>query len=545
MINSKRASFVVAALLPAFGTGCGGSSGGSPCVVSSVAIAASPTSLYGAATSSLTATVNSTGHCTGAVTWSASPAGGTLAPNGTTATFGSSTPATYTVVARSNDDSARSGSAMVTVAACGTPSGVVVTHAANIGASETWAGNGVTHSVPSSIQVDAPATVTIQPCALVALGQNASITVRGDTVGNRIATLYAAGTDDDNGFVAFVAADAGKPWGILRGYNEKALIDLRHTVVQGGGNFGGQYRNPAIASSGPGYSVLPAEVLRVQNVLLKAPLGAGVYLDSSAAFTSDSSNLAIEGAADYPVALTMMALGSIPAGSYKGNGNDQFLIIGPNANVFADMTIHDRGVPISIQVASMTIGGPINDTTPVTLTVEAGVTLRFVPLAGGPGARVIFGGNGNPPYNKVGTLLALGTAAKPIIFTSGAASPQAGDWSGLWLDTSPGSRLDHVVIEYAGGFNGIVSSNCRPTSSSDAAALVVGDFSDQYVPPANLISNSIIANSASHGINAVWQAADFSPILTGNGNQFVAINGCEQTLNDLTTGPCPTASGCQ
>jgi hypothetical protein len=103
--------------------------------------------------------------------------------------------------------------------------------------------------------------------------------------------------------------------------------------------------------------------------------------------------------------------------------------------------------------------------------------------------------------------------------------------------------LDHVVIEYAGAANGIGSNNCRPMDSDDNAALVVGDFSDQYVPPSDLITNSVIAHSAGHGINAIWVNTDFTPNLTGNENTFTGVAGCEQTLNGLD-GVC-TMRGCQ
>jgi len=532
--------------LAAIAAGCGGSAGSSgTCQVSSVNVSANPGTVPTGQASTVTAVVTSTGSCSGGVAWSATPGGGTLTTNGATATFSSGAAATYTLTARSNDDTTQSGSTTVAVtqaAQCGVANGTVVTHSSNIVNSETWAGAGVTHMVPQSIAIDAPATVTIEPCAIVALGQGATITVRGDTTGNRTATLAALGTNDDTGFVAFVRADDSKPWGILRGFNEKAIIDLRHTLVQGGGSFGGQYHNAAIAMAGPGYSSAPAGTLKVDHVQVDQPQGAGIYLDSNAAFTADSNSLAVTGAPDYPLMLTMMAVGSIPTFVGQNNAHDDAFVVGPNANVFANMTIHKR-LPIRIQTGSMTIAGPINDTTPVVLTLDPGVVLRFQPLNAQPGARVIFGGNGQDPNNKVGVLVAQGTASEPILFTSGAATPAAGDWVGLWLDTSPGSRLDHVVIEYAGADNGINSVNCRPASSTDDAALVVGDFSTQYVPPANLITNSIIRFSAGHGINAIWQGSDFNPNLTA-GNTFTANAGCNQTWNSLTQ-PCPTGGGCQ
>ncbi|HEY1417323.1 MAG TPA: hypothetical protein VGF41_05435, partial [Myxococcaceae bacterium] len=304
----------------------GGNGGNGSCTVSAVAVGASSTSIAASASSTLTATVTASGSsCSKGVTWSASPSGGTLTPSGLTATFTSGTAGTYTITAVSSDDPSKSGSATVTVAAavaCGNPNGTVVTHSANISADETWAGNGVTHQVPNDISINSSATVTVQPCALVALSAGASISITGT------AKLVATGTSNTS-FVVFERANASQPWGILRGASATSLIELHWTVLQGGGAFGGQYDNPAIAVVGPGYGVQPVPVLKVDNVYIQLPQGAGIYLDASAAFTADSQALTISGAGSFAIRTTMMSVGSIPTGSYTGNANDEFTIIGP------------------------------------------------------------------------------------------------------------------------------------------------------------------------------------------------------------------------
>ncbi len=88
-----------------------------------------------------------------------------------------------------------------------------------------------------------------------------------------------------------------------------------------------------------------------------------------------------------------------------------------------------------------------------------------------------------------------------------AAAAAPGDWVGIWLNTANGSRLDYVDITYAGAATSMQSNNCRPINTVDRAALFVGSFSDQYVPPGNLITNSRITNSAYFGIDAMWLAA--------------------------------------
>jgi hypothetical protein len=418
---------------------------------------------------------------------------------------------------------------------CGPSSGTVVTHSADILADETWEGDGVTHAVPGSIQIR-QGTLTIEACATVSLGPGASITARGTA--EAPARLVAAGTDEAR-VVSFVRADENEPWGTLRGYNVDSTIELHHAELHGGGEFGGTYRNPSITMAAGAYADLPLPLLEVDHVTIDGSVGVGIYLDGNAAFTADSTDLTVRNADDYPLAMTMMALGSIPTGTYTGNATDEVLVHS-QFNVFADLTIKNT-LPVHIQTGSMRVAAAGNDTAPVTLTLEPGTELRFEPLNVEPGALVTFGGNGQP-INQVGVLIAKGTEAAPIVFTSGADSPVAGDWEGLWLDTANGSRLDHVIIEYAGGDNGIQSVNCRPENVTDHAALIVGDFDDQYIPPPDLLTSSIIRFSAGSAINAIWLSTELGPNLTGNGNTLSDFAECAQTYNAVE-GVCP-ARGC-
>ena len=529
----------VTAFLPA---GCNQSpSNPAVCTIGGVTVAAVPSAMNTGATSNLTATVNASGPCATGVVWSVTPAGGMLTPGGATATFVAAAPGTYTITATSAADPTRSGTATVTVSApaasCGQPNGTVVSHAADVAADETWTGSGVTHRVPSSISIRGSATVTIQPCAIVALAQGASITVRDN------ARLVAAGTGGTS-FVLFRRDNASQPWGALRGFSPTSLIDLSWTRLEGGGGFGG-LNDPTIAVTGVGYGSPPVPVLRTDNVVIDGSRGVGVHLDANAAFTADSRQLQITGSGGRPVHTTMMSLGSLPTGTYTGNGQDEILIHGPGANVFADMTVEDPGVPVRIPFGSLYIGPAPPATAAVTLTLRPGVAFRFPRVGGQPGARMTFGTNGNAPNNLVGVLNAVGTAAKPIIFTSGEANPSPGDWVGIWLNTANGSRLDHVEINYAGGPTGIQSNNCRLANTEDQAALFVGSFSDQFVPPSDLITNSRITNSAYYGINAMWLApTPNAPDLTAT-NTFQNNARCRQTYNGLLPpGVCPIGGGC-
>jgi hypothetical protein len=75
------------------------------------------------------------------------------------------------------------------------------------------------------------------------------------------------------------------------------------------------------------------------------------------------------------------------------------------------------------------------------LTIQPGTVIKF-----SAGASLSIGDGSNA------TLIANGTAAKPIIFTSGALAPAAGAWKGLFFDSNTlnNSSLSYCNIQYAG-----------------------------------------------------------------------------------------------
>ena len=173
-------------------------------------------------------------------------------------------------------------------------------------------------------------------------------------------------------------------------------------------------------------------------------------------------------------------------------------------------------------------------TTAPTLTIEPGVQLRFDDYL-----QIGFFNRG--VTNQPGKLIAVGTAAKPIVFTSSKPTRAPGDWPGVYLFNAAGSRMENVRIEYTGGPNGITSANCKPGGTTDAAALFIA-LDNAYVPAPGDFAGVTISNSRSHGINAMWTAAGGLPDLTP-GFRFEAINGCQQTRSRMPNG-CVPSPGC-
>jgi hypothetical protein len=401
----------------------------------------------------------------------------------------------------------------------------------------------------------APATVTIQPCALVKLSAGVQIVVHGGTTAGSTATLLAQGNDPVNGRVYFSPAVTGQPWGSLEGFNANSLIQLNHVSLTGGGATSAGTRNASIEMHGTSNTTLPDPVLMVNDATVGEGQGTGIYLDN-AAFTSDSQSLSVLDMPDYSMAMSAMAAGSIPVYTGVNNTHDEALIVG-NANFFADSTIHNR-LPIHFHTAGVRVaGGPPAFVPTVTLTLDAGVVFRFENVGATP-TMITFGTNGQP-QDQNGVLIANGTALEPVLFTSGVDNPTLADyWAGVWLLTSNGSVLTNVIFEYAGADAGIGPVNCGPFDSSinqqarHTAPLLVGDGTDQqYIPPANLITGSLFRNNTGNfAIDSVWEntTRTFGPSLH-NDNTFSSPGKfCPQSKNLIPMG-CTISgvdqSGCQ
>ncbi len=191
--------------------------------------------------------------------------------------------------------------------------------------------------------------------------------------------------------------------------------------------------------------------------------------------------------------------------------------------------------------SDMRVGHSATGSPLVTLTIEAGVTVKV-----NLGGRLLMqqaldaGGVGHHP---TGSLIALGTTARPITFTSAAAAPAPGDWRAIWFDSAPAAsaRLDHVRVEYAGGPSYANGYHCDPASAGqstieDSAILMFGQPASQFV------TNSSIAFSAGDGFGRAWTG---SPVDFMAGNAFTSVTGCKQGYPlPMPPASCPSPVPC-
>jgi hypothetical protein len=184
----------------------------------------------------------------------------------------------------------------------------------------------------------------------------------------------------------------------------------------------------------------------------------------------------------------------------------------------AGVTLRDLGIPYRIgtdlDTGVLEVG--TGNGNAAKLTIEPGTELRFPPLGGisveGPS----------------GVLLAKGSAASPIVFTSDAKDPMPGDWRGLNFTgvVSPTTLLFSVEVAYAGNSNtGTRSFSCGtpPAPAMDQAQTMGAIYlSLDKAPASSFLSNSVLHDSASKNIAF-----------------------CVQTTPKPAVGACPAEPTCQ
>lgn len=425
---------------------------------------------------------------------------------------------------------------------CAAASGAGTAHSGAASGAETWTAEGSPHTLADDFTIPKGASVTLAPCAVVRVAGGKSIKVEG--------TLAARGEDGSPAVIT--AQDAASPWGSIEGGPSAGGLDLHFLLVEAGGALpSGSYADlhgaiRATATKG----ALPVEVLRIDHVEVRGSATNGLVLADGALFTTDSDGLLVTKSDRYAVVGEGMGVSGLPAGLYTGNGIDAVLVR-TNARLGVDgarasVTFRNRGVPYVIgsddrdTEGMLTVGAP-NGEDPTTLTIEAGVTMKFG-HGRDRGIEVM-----SSPRGGASALIAVGTAEAPIVFTSASPTPAAGDWLGVTFRGSlrDDNKLDRVTIEYAGGIDTNTSDrSCgtplapRIDQTQTMGALY---FALESPPKAAFLTNSTIKDSASNGVDRGWIGADvdFRPT-----NTFQNITYCVQTQPKPEAGLCPDAPSC-
>jgi hypothetical protein len=418
--------------------------------------------------------------------------------------------------------------------ACPEPSGDGTSHDGYLSASATWTQADSPHLLPQGLSIDDGVELTLEPCTVVRVGPERNIDVSG-----KLTALGQAGQP-----VRIERLMADEAWGSITAVQVRGPIALTHTEIVGGGALPttGQLEHYAVLRAESGGEGLVNPILELDHVAIHGSGSNGVHLRYNAAFSADSTALVIDGVAGFPIVTSGEAAGTIPEGDYADNEQAAILVLTSesigNDLYAADVQWSDRGVPYRIggetdASAILSIGAPAEVQT-ARLSLLAGVELQFSALGG------IF------VDGPTGSLSAVGTAGNPVVFTSAASTPAAGDWLGINFGggSAPDNSLKFVQIRYAGNPNTGTSSFSCGTPDQGFGTMGAVYFSLDDGPPTAFIQSSEIRDSASNGVDRGWTGAEVD--MTA-GNTFSAIAFCTQTAPRPTMGicddppPCPAA----
>ena len=419
------------------------------------------------------------------------------------------------------------------------PSGAPIMHAGAIAADETWA-SGI-HEVTATVSVNA-GTLTIEGCTEVRLAPEASIELAPGAT-----ALIANGTAAAP--IDFVQATAGSPWGHVSAFGP-AKLQLSYASFTGGGTAGDYKTADQLGATivARGDATLP-QLVAIDHVTVEHSSGIAVFMNS-ARFAPGATALTIASSGAYPILLGADTATDLPDGSYTGNANDAILLqsAGTSAafeqgrTLLADATLRDLGVPyrVGLVPATIIVGDGVVGDPPATLTIDAGVTLLFTPEGTSGSSRIQV--RGHSDGTAQGALVVAGTAAKPVVFDSAAATPAAGDWQGLEFRNAvdPATAINYASIRNAGGPSYAVGvCEWKPGAGSDRedGSVIIG-LAPGVVPSA-FITNTVFSNSAGVGVYRGWNTVDVDFLAT---NTFDGVAGCLETNIPNAENLCPTTA---
>lgn len=310
--------------------------------------------------------------------------------------------------------------------------------------------------------------LTIEAGTKIEFKEGASLHIGEGTYGS----LIALGTSDNP--ITFTSSSIVPSKGdwvgvIFHDYNSSSTTEMTYCKFYYGGH-GITYANEG------GVIELYSTSVKMSNCTIEKSLGSGIYLDINSEFSTFVSNSISD--CNYNVIIT----------SAKGAGS-----IGAN-NTFSSsasygILIYQSDIATNITWSKQNSDYFISDWITVSgtsaiLEIKEGTTLKF-----SPSGTIRVGGEG-------GKLVASGSATEPILFTSAASSPAAGDWNFIDFqpNTTNGTIIDNCIIEYSAGWS----------DDNEDASIYIGSSNVS-------ITNSTVRFSEGYGI---YVYNGYTPIIT-------------------------------
>ncbi|MDU0460073.1 MAG: right-handed parallel beta-helix repeat-containing protein [Geobacteraceae bacterium] len=369
-----------------------------------------------------------------------------------------------------------------------------------LAANTTWKvwSTAAPYAVTGDVGVAAGVTLTINPTATVKFSGTAlyvSGTLSANSTSGRITFTSLADDSiagDTNGNGNATVATAGNWKGIYLSPNSGSSVLANCNI---------SYAGAFMSGSGLGYFnngyrlaslYLDACSPQISGCQISNSETHGIELWSSQAqITSNTfSNM---GNGYYPIVFDTLDTFPVMSGnSTSGSGENGIAV--PGGTIATSGTWDMPGASFPYLMKNWVTVAATN-----TLTIDPGVTVKA---------------QGNIGLWVDGTLSAIGTSILPITFTSRAATPAAGNWTGIYLSPNAGaSALSYVTINYAGAYNsgagiGYIHNGYRLTAF----------YVDSISPP---LTNVSVLNSATNGME-LYAA---SPVI--NNGRFENCAGTE------------------
>ncbi len=425
---------------------------------------------------------------------------------------------------------------------------VIEVYGGTLNKTASWRDESAPYVVLSNITVGgasngASATLTLEPGVVLKFVSGAGLFL-GYTYYSNVyyGALKAVGT---SGRPVFFTADSPAPspgyWSAIYFQdqtNDSATVIDRAVIEYGGASYGANlYVNNA---SFP-----------VKNSVIRYGSGHGIYIAGTSyseiggegagneiygnakhgVFQADNQGLPIFiGNKIYDNGGSAMRLGSnlsVSGNIIWGNVRDAIEVYGGTLNLSVAWPNQNAHYAI---LGNLTIGGASNGGS-ATLTLEPGVVLKFVP---GSGLFVGYTYYSNVYY---GGLKAVGTSQEPVVFTSDAAKPAPGDWSGVYYrDQAIDAEcvIDNAVIEYAGATYGAnvyaASASVTIKNSRIKNGSGFGIYADDSSTGSKIFSN-LFENLGSAAISV---HPNGSGLTAGNGGTGrIQIRGGSLTVDSL------------
>jgi hypothetical protein len=380
-------------------------------------------------------------------------------------------------------------------------------HSGTIDTSETWYPSGNPHILTGdvSVQDDANSPVlTIMPGCIVQFQGDYELYTGYTQAGAIVANGKA---DPDSGILFTTTVNPKTPGshtGIGIYYRATTATSFDYCTFEYGG------------STARGTFYVDGATPKLQHSTISYSGNVGIKLENDAWFSTFTGNTVSNGEG-HAIELWADHVAKLAAGNtFTGNANNDILVRG--GDVKATGTWLNHGVPYVIS-GDVSVQDQTNS--PV-LTIAPGCSLKF------SGDYEFYTG-----YTQAGAIIAEGTVAAPIVFSTTVNPKAPGSWTGIgiYYRASSATSFDHCVFEYAG-------STTRGTFYVDGASPKLQNSTVSYSGDVGIklendglfetFTGNTVSNCESHAIE-MWpeyvRTIGAGNTITGNTGNHILVRG--------------------